>query len=185
MTDAVSTATNTAPRPESRDVACGTVLSGPELQEVVVLFEKLATAEVAAKTATRLLNEERSQRMVAEQLVKIVQSDLSIVQQGNAAEVTERMRLETELSSVKVSLSLPPFPPLSLSPSLTPPLFSLLYLLLPPSLPPSLSLSPSLPPSGGPCSRSVSGGREGSEDHRAGGEHPGNCCDGEQRCQAD
>lgn len=48
------------------------------------------------------LNEERSQKMVAEQLVKIVQGELSELRQRSVMETTTRLRLENELSDTKV-----------------------------------------------------------------------------------
>ena len=51
----------------------------------------------------RQLNDEKSKRMVAEQLSYIVQSDLDSLRGSNITETTTRLRLENELCDVKVS----------------------------------------------------------------------------------
>ena len=47
-------------------------------------------------------NEARSQQMVAEELARIVQSELVDMRQRNVAETTERVRLENQLGELKV-----------------------------------------------------------------------------------
>ena len=48
------------------------------------------------------LNQERSQRLVNDQLVKILENDLTSLQQRNVKEVSERLKLENEISDLKV-----------------------------------------------------------------------------------
>ena len=48
------------------------------------------------------LNQERSQRLVNDQLVKILENDLTSLQQRNVMEVSERLKLENEISDLKV-----------------------------------------------------------------------------------
>ena len=47
-------------------------------------------------------NEARSQKMVAEELGRIVQSELVEMRQRNVAETTGRVRLENQLGELKV-----------------------------------------------------------------------------------
>ena len=47
-------------------------------------------------------NEARSQQMVAEELARIVQSELVDMRQRNVAETTERIRLENKLGELQV-----------------------------------------------------------------------------------
>ena len=48
-------------------------------------------------------NETRSQQMVAEEMVKIVQSELTELRQRNIAETTSRVRVENQLGELKVT----------------------------------------------------------------------------------
>ena len=86
----------------TQDVACNTELSCYELMERVRETELFQKLQDERKTAMSQMNEEKSQRMVAEQLVKIVQSDLSSLRQKSVSETTTRLRLENELGDVKV-----------------------------------------------------------------------------------
>ena len=95
----VSTATESV---LSQDVACNTELSCYELMERVRETELFQKLQDERKAAISQMNEEKSQRMVAEQLVKIVQSDLSSLRQKSVSETTTRLRLENELGDVKV-----------------------------------------------------------------------------------
>ena len=88
----------------SQDVACNTELSCYELMERVRETELFQKLQDERKTAMSQMNEEKSQRMVAEQLVKIVQSDLSSLRQKSVSETTTRLRLENELGDVKVRI---------------------------------------------------------------------------------
>ena len=47
-------------------------------------------------------NEARSQKMVAEEMVKIVQSELTELRQRNITETTSRVRVENQLGELKV-----------------------------------------------------------------------------------
>ena len=86
----------------TQDVACNTELSCYELMERVRETELFQKLQDERKAAMSQMNEEKSQRMVAEQLVKIVQSDLSSLRQKSVSETTTRLRLENELGDVKV-----------------------------------------------------------------------------------
>lgn len=88
----------------SQDVACNTELSCYELMERVRETELFQKLQDERKTAMSQMNEEKSQRLVAEQLVKIVQSDLSSLRQKSVSETTTRLRLENELGDVKVRI---------------------------------------------------------------------------------
>ena len=55
------------------------------------------------RNAMSQLNEERSQKMVAEQLLNIVQSDFNDLRQKTIGETTSRLRLENEIGDIKVS----------------------------------------------------------------------------------
>ena len=48
------------------------------------------------------LNQERSQRLVNDQLVKILETDVTTLQQRNVTELSDRLKLENELSDLKV-----------------------------------------------------------------------------------
>ena len=65
--------------------------------------EELEMMKVELHVARDSLNQEKSQRMVAEELVKIIQSDLSAASSRNTSEVMTRVQLENELTDVKVS----------------------------------------------------------------------------------
>ena len=49
-------------------------------------------------------NEAKSQQMVAEELARIVQSELVELRQRNVAEITARLRLENQFGELKVTL---------------------------------------------------------------------------------
>ncbi|CAI8036937.1 hypothetical protein GBAR_LOCUS20688 [Geodia barretti] len=91
---------------ERREVGCNTKLQiSPELLERAQLAEELVRlrSEQAAGVLER--NEAKSQQMVAEELSRIVQSELVELRQRNIAETTTRVRLENQLGGLKVELS--------------------------------------------------------------------------------
>jgi len=101
--DVQSVSTTTEPV-LTQDVECSTELSFYELMEKVRETEMFKKLQEEHKAALREMNEEKSKRMVSEQLIKIVQSDMSSIRQRSVAETTTRLRLENELGDVKVWL---------------------------------------------------------------------------------
>ena len=97
----VSAATEAIP---TQDVESNTDLSCYELMERVRETEMFRKLQEEHKAALRQMNEEKSQRMVSEELIKIVQSDMSSIRQRSVLETTTRLRLENELGDVKVRL---------------------------------------------------------------------------------
>ncbi len=87
---------------ELQDAGVNTVLSYNKLMKSAQATEKYKKLQAEHKAAVKELRQEKSQRMTSEQLVKIVQTDLSSVQQRNVAETTARLQLESELTGVKV-----------------------------------------------------------------------------------
>ena len=81
-----------------------TTLSIRDLVDQAKEKEELELMKVDLHVARGSLNKEKSQRMVAEELVKIIQSDLSDMSSRNTTEVMTRLQLENELTDVKVGL---------------------------------------------------------------------------------
>ena len=84
------------------DKSASTELSAFELLQVVHNAENSQRIHEEHKLAMRELNEEKSKRLVSEQLVNIVQSDLMAARQQNISETTARLRLEKEVADLKV-----------------------------------------------------------------------------------
>ena len=80
-----------------------TVLSIEDLESRVEEKKELELLKVDLHVARKNLTQERSQRLVAEELVKIIQTDLNATSGRNTAEVMARMQAENELTEVKVS----------------------------------------------------------------------------------
>ena len=103
--DLHSAATNTEPPPPPlhlQDSGVNTVLSYHKLMKSAQATEKYKKLQAEHRATVKELRQEKSQRMTSEQLVKIIQTDLSSVQQRNITETTTRLRLESELTDVKV-----------------------------------------------------------------------------------
>ena len=108
---------NTDPPPVAKEIGCNTMLNCFDVLQRAKEMDELQFLKVEHQIAVRQMNEAKSQKMVAEQLTKIVQSDLAELRQQNLTETTRRLQLENDLSDAKVGL---------LSPFLPPPLLSLL-----------------------------------------------------------
>ena len=113
---------NTDPPPVAKEIGCNTMLNCFDVLQRAKEMEELQFLKVEHQIAVRQMNEAKSQKMVAEQLTNIVQSDLAELRQQNLTETTRRLQLENELSDTKVGLC-------SLSPPPPPTLFLLLSLL--------------------------------------------------------
>ena len=121
---------NTDLPPVSKEIGCNTMLNCFDVLQRAKEMEELQFLKVEHRIAVTQMNEAKSQKMVAEQLTKIVQSDLAELRQQNLTETTRRLQLENELSDAKVGFVLS----LSLPPSLSPFLLFSLSLSLPSSL---------------------------------------------------
>ncbi len=97
----VAMGTNTEPHPV-QEVGCNTLVNCLDVLRRAKEVEELNMLKAERLIIVKQVNEEKSQRMVADHLVKIVQSDLSQLRQRNMNEVSTRMRLENELSDAKV-----------------------------------------------------------------------------------
>ena len=97
---------NTDPPPIAKETGCNTIMNCFDVLQRAKEMEELQFLKVEHRVAVTEMNEAKSQKMVAEELVKIVQSDLAELRQHNLTETTRRLQLENELSDVKVSLSL-------------------------------------------------------------------------------
>ena len=97
---------NTEPPPVAKDIGCNTMLNCFDVLQRAREMEELQFLKVEHRIAVTEMNEAKSQKMVAEQLTKIVQSDLADLRQQNLTETTRRLQLENELSDAKVGLSL-------------------------------------------------------------------------------
>ena len=95
---------NTDSPPILKEVGCNTSLSCFDLLRRAKEMEEFEMLKAEHHVIVGQLNQQRSQRMVAEQLVKIVQSDLSDLQQKHVYDVTTRMGVENELGDAKVCL---------------------------------------------------------------------------------
>ena len=104
--DIHTAATNTESL-QLQDFGVNTVLSYSKLMKSVQATEKYKKLQAEHKATVKELRQEKSQRMTSEQLVKIVQTDLTSVQQRNIAETIARLRLEAEITDVKVSSAIP------------------------------------------------------------------------------
>ena len=102
---------NTDPPPVAKEIGCNTMLNCFDVLQRAKEMEELQFLKVEHQIAVRQMNEAKSQKMVAEQLTNIVQSDLAELRQHNLTETTRRLQLENDLSDAKVGLC-------SLSPSL-------------------------------------------------------------------
>ena len=97
----VDAATSAEPRP-LREVGCNTMVHCLDVLRRAKEVEELNMLKADHIILVKQLNEDKSQRMVADNLVKIIQSDLSDLRQKNVCEVTTRMRLENDLGDAKV-----------------------------------------------------------------------------------
>jgi len=79
-----------------------TVLSIEDLEARVKEKKELELLKVDLHVTQSNLNQERSQRLVSEELVKIIQSDLNATSGRNTTEVMARLQVENELTEVKV-----------------------------------------------------------------------------------
>ena len=81
-----------------------TVLSIEDLETRVKEKEELELLKVDFHVAQSNLNQERSQRLVSEELVKIIQEDLNATSGRNTTEVMARLQVENELTEAKVCM---------------------------------------------------------------------------------
>lgn len=107
VTETFETATNTS-AVCVEEAAVNTELSTYELLQCVHDAENARRTREEHARAMVELNEEKSKRLVSEQLAKIVQSDLMDVRQQNIMETTAKIRLENEVADLKVSLIIIP-----------------------------------------------------------------------------
>lgn len=84
------------------DIGVNTDLKAYEFWEHVNETQKSVAKEERYQQLLGELNNEKSQRMVNDHLVKILQSDVTDLQQKNVAEATTRLRLESEIADLKV-----------------------------------------------------------------------------------
>ena len=98
--------TNTDPPPTINEVGCNTSLSCFDILRRAKEMEEFEMLKAEHHVIVGQLNQQRSQRMVADQLVTIVQSDLSELRQKHVSDVTTRMRVENELGDAKVCVSM-------------------------------------------------------------------------------
>ena len=89
-------------KPVVQEKGGNTELSAFELLKRVHSMEKLERLESESKIMAMELNEEKSKRMVGDSLVQMLQSEIVELRQSNAVETTSRLRLETEVTSIKV-----------------------------------------------------------------------------------
>ena len=87
---------------ECSDCSCNTDLSVFELLKHVHRNEKYLRMEEELKLKLIEYNEEKSKRMVNDNLVAILQSDIVSLQQRNAEESTNRIRMDGEIAELKV-----------------------------------------------------------------------------------
>ena len=85
-----------------QDNSVNTELSAFGLLQVVHDAENSQRVREEHKLAMGELNEEKSKRLVSEQLVNIIQSDLMAIRRQNISETTARLRLEKEVADLKV-----------------------------------------------------------------------------------
>ena len=97
--------TSPAPLPIVKHAFSQTMLSCVDLFARAKEMEELEMVKVELHMAQSSLNQEISQRQVAEQLVKIVQSDLTSLTEKNMTEVMTRLQLENEVADSKAELS--------------------------------------------------------------------------------
>ena len=83
------------------DKACNTELSGLNMEQIKTI-ELLSTLQIKFKAISIELNEEKSKRMVNDNLLVILQSDISNLQLKNVMEATKRLKLESEITELKV-----------------------------------------------------------------------------------
>ena len=95
---------NTDPPPVAKEIGCNTMLNCFDVLQRAKEMDELQFLKVEHQIAVRQMNEAKSQKMVAEQLTKIVQSDLAELRQQNLTETTRRLQLENDLSDAKVGL---------------------------------------------------------------------------------
>ena len=102
-TDRVETSEEaTLVKPFVKEKAVNTELSAFELLKRVHSMEKMERLEAESRIMAAELNEEKSKRMVGDSLVQMLQSEIVELRQSNATETTSRLRLENEVTSVKV-----------------------------------------------------------------------------------
>ena len=95
--------TSPAPPPQMDHASSQTTISCKDLFSRAKEMEQLEMLKVELHMAQSTLNKEKSQRQVAEELVKIVQSDFSALTEKNMTEVMSCLQLENDLTDVKVS----------------------------------------------------------------------------------
>ena len=87
------------------DIGVNTDLKAYEFWEHVNETQKSVAKEERYQQVLGELNKEKSERMVNEHLVKILQSDVTDLQQRNVAEATTRLRLESEIADLEVCMN--------------------------------------------------------------------------------
>jgi Trp operon repressor len=98
----------TSPEPDPQPVSVHhvssqTALSCEDLLARAQEIKELEMLKVELHVAQSNLNKEKSQRQVSEELVKIVQTDVSSLTERNMSEVMARVKVENELTDVKVN----------------------------------------------------------------------------------
>ena len=87
---------------QQSDKACNTELSGLKFMDQIQTIELLSKLQTKYKAASSELNEEKSRRMVNDNLLVILQNDISNLQLKNITEATTRLKLESEIAELKV-----------------------------------------------------------------------------------
>lgn len=98
--------TSPPPSPPANHAFSQTTLSCEDLFARAKEMKELELLKVELHVAQSNLNREKSQRQVAEELVKIVQTDVNSLTERNMTEAMKRVQVENELIDVKVSFTL-------------------------------------------------------------------------------
>ena len=85
------------------DASINTEMSTFDLLQQVYSAEKMERIQEQLKQAMAELNEERSKRMVNDNLLSILEKDVVSLQQRNVNEATTRIRMDSEIADVNVS----------------------------------------------------------------------------------
>ncbi|XP_003383424.1 PREDICTED: titin-like [Amphimedon queenslandica] len=83
------------------DSSTNTTIDINELMQLANIGRERREREESIQSVMAELNQERSQRLVNDQLVKILETDVTALQQRNVTELSERLKLENEISDLK------------------------------------------------------------------------------------
>ena len=103
--DQAERGTSPLPPPPIDHSSSQTSLSCADLLARVEEMRELELLKVELHVARANFNEEKSQRLVSEELIKIVQADVTSLTERNMAEAMARLQAENELTDLKVMTS--------------------------------------------------------------------------------